>query len=1312
MGKPGAKKGDPILSVSPGDVHIIMIPSPGGPVPTPIPHPCASRINGDVATKVKVMGQPGAVKGSTSKHTPPHIPMGPGPFQKPPKNAGKIMTGSANVFYEDKEAAMMGDTAEMCSDPSDTPVGKVIGTAMMVMVGGGGSGSDEARAEASAAAMKAAAAACHKWINQNMPPGPHREQAHRSVCTSTGHPVDVATGKLFTRSVDLELPGRLPFQFVRNYSSARPEAGVLGWGWRHSYQIELFAHPEFVVHRDANGRYLPFEPVAVGGNSRNATGKMTLRRTDQGYAVEFGSGLVQRFALPSRSDGWMPLAAIEDAYGSRIEFSYEGGRLHMARDAAGRKIRFEYDSNGRMARVALDHLALSRFDAIRAYTVDDAGDLVEVRDESGAPFRYEYAKHLLVREIDRVGYSFYFRYDDDGWCRETWGDGGVLHRQIDYDVQGHRTRVVDSLGHTTLYRWNDSGLVEQETDALGAVWKTHYDERQLKIRAEDPLGNAWSYAYDDSGNLLARTDPADNVVSIEYDDRGRRTAFIDGAGRSWPIRYGPDGRVVALEDPDGNSVGVEWTAQDDLAVVIDEVGRRVSYTYDAAGNLVQRSGKRGGVTRRNYDSRGRLLGEVDALGPLMQREYDASGRVTAEYWRDRGRSAFEHDKEGNVTKVVDVLGTPSTFEYGRFNRVLRAVTIDANGRPQATVQEYDSENRLAAVVHPGGRREEYGFDAAGRIAWKRTVDGRRMDYIRDPAGNVTEARDATGAVGRFEYDGLGRLTRRMSPDGEVTSYAYDELSRLVEAENREGSVVLEYDAYGRVIADRDGNGSLSKEFDSYGRQVRATYDDELVIETKHDVGGATISSPYGSVRLEYDVHGRVTSLRYGHGGSEHRVYAASWRPEKIVRGPSETRYGFDADGRVRVISSSNGSKTILDRDASRRLIAVTRNGNAPPRIERFVFDEQGNRGRDGEGFRFAMGNRVVATSRETLDYDAQGRIVERRPTGEGPVVYRYSVEGFLLEAVRGERRTTFRYDALGRRIAKETDGRKTLFSWEGSRLAREWRPDGEERIYTYWPNSHIPMMCHRRRDAGAWEVYYFQNDHRGCPESMSDAAGRIAWSADIGVFGEIERETGTLDQPIALPGQYRDVETGLIYNYRRYFDPRLMAYLSPDPLGHVAGDNLYAYAADPYTKVDPLGLSTSDYDQSKATPHRIVEINGVKYVEFDAADAWANGDNVNYGGSGVPLGPDGSSDTLAGITPDGKVVVYEGRHRAIVSAVDDPVPESRGGIPGKPGHLRYELDPDPADPSFAAHRLSDLAADPATLDAARSGHPSRRKTTP
>lgn len=122
MGQPAAKQGDQITAV---DTHIVLIPSPGGPVPTPLPHPFSGILNGNLSANVKVMGLPAATQGSTAMNTPPHIPQG-GPFQIPPRNQAQIMIGSATVMINGKPAARNGDTALTCNDPADLPVGTVI----------------------------------------------------------------------------------------------------------------------------------------------------------------------------------------------------------------------------------------------------------------------------------------------------------------------------------------------------------------------------------------------------------------------------------------------------------------------------------------------------------------------------------------------------------------------------------------------------------------------------------------------------------------------------------------------------------------------------------------------------------------------------------------------------------------------------------------------------------------------------------------------------------------------------------------------------------------------------------------------------------------------------------------------------------------------------------------------------------------------------------------------------------------------------------------------------------------------------------
>jgi len=48
-----------------------------------------------------------------------------------------------------------------------------------------------------------------------------------------------------------------------------------------------------------------------------------------------------------------------------------------------------------------------------------------------------------------------------------------------------------------------------------------------------------------------------------------------------------------------------------------------------------------------------------------------------------------------------------------------------------------------------------------------------------------------------------------------------------------------------------------------------------------------------------------------------------------------------------------------------------------------------------------------------------------------------------------------------------------------------------------------------------------------------------------------------LENPIEiLAGQYFDDETGLHYNYHRYYDPKTGRYITPDPIG-LAGELIF-----------------------------------------------------------------------------------------------------------------------------------------------------------
>lgn len=133
MGKPLARQNDSVVAT---DTHLVLVPTAGGPVPTPLPHPFTGRLLLSLATTVRVGKQPAAVVDSVAVNQPPHVPTPPGvSFQKPPANQGAVQVGSATVKLGGKPAARLGDPVRTCNDPADAPVGQIV-AAGTVLVGG------------------------------------------------------------------------------------------------------------------------------------------------------------------------------------------------------------------------------------------------------------------------------------------------------------------------------------------------------------------------------------------------------------------------------------------------------------------------------------------------------------------------------------------------------------------------------------------------------------------------------------------------------------------------------------------------------------------------------------------------------------------------------------------------------------------------------------------------------------------------------------------------------------------------------------------------------------------------------------------------------------------------------------------------------------------------------------------------------------------------------------------------------------------------------------------------------------------------
>ena len=79
---------------------------------------------------------------------------------------------------------------------------------------------------------------------------------------------------------------------------------------------------------------------------------------------------------------------------------------------------------------------------------------------------------------------------------------------------------------------------------------------------------------------------------------------------------------------------------------------------------------------------------------------------------------------------------------------------------------------------------------------------------------------------------------------------------------------------------------------------------------------------------------------------------------------------------------------------------------------------------------------------------------------------------------------------------------------------------------------------------------------------MTDKDGNLLWFGNYTGWGRLKEETKVTDsayQPFRLQNQYCDEETGLYYNFFRYYEPECGRFINQDPIGLWGGNNLYTF---------------------------------------------------------------------------------------------------------------------------------------------------------
>jgi RHS repeat-associated protein len=1191
-GLPALKQFDLVAGI---DVHLTILPGPP-PFVAPLPNPFVGFFFDPQAfvpsnASVRVQGLPRACAGSAVKAMPPHLPLA-GPFFKPPANDGELFMGSSTVGADGSPLGYGGMPVLTCTDfgtPAPVRPGKSTRPSLYlpksfaipiphgapVLVGGTPTitlGTLQKVLEPLPKNLRALFAksrgargiqrklkGASRYLNQKADRvfeklgltkfEELRKDVSHIICTATGHPVDVATGKVFTELVDYTLPGPLPFALERVWMSCSRYDGPLGRGWHASFDVALAVADGVVGLRLGDGRMVLFPDVDQHFHVRE---RLTLTRLERGYRVhQADSGETWHFEH-RQSDVW-PRTRIEDRDGSQVEFRHEGGRLRAIVDAGGRTWTLHY-TGSRIRALEGPHPNTDERVIYRRWTYDD-DLLVESHDALGQTQQFAYQRDLLVRETLPSGLSFHFEYDAQERCTRTWGDGGLYDHKLHYDPNFRRTTVTNSLGHKTVYE-HDGAMVLRKVDALGNETRTELDDHYRVTATVDELGQRTEHTYDARGNLVRTELPDGAITEVEYAD-DLPTRGVDAIGGVWTCSYDARGREVTRVDPLGREVQREYGARG-LRAIIE--GGHTTLERDEHGEIVRLMAPNAGVTHFERDQLGRVIATTDARGARQALTLDLLGRAIEVHEPDGNVRTCAYDADDHLVHMQDA-NSEVHLRYAGMGQLAERREAGHSVR-----FHYDTEEQLTSLTNEHGFTYRFELGPSGHLDVERGFDGLTRRYLRDRAGRIVRIERPADRWTQYERDPLGRALTIEHFDGTSEHYRYRADGALTSARNDDCTLELERDPLGCILRESRGKLWVASEYDAAGDRVRMTSSygidqrierdllgDVLQVQEhtsgfharfQRDALGNELLREVGAVRARwtYDRAGRPATHEIEGPTGTLRAVGYQWSPNDRLhtlidstRGP--TRYHHDTRGYLAAAEYPDGTRELRMPDAVGNLF----------RTETRTDRKYGPSGellwmRDDRG--------------EThFTYDLEGNLLTKREPDGGTWHYAWNGAGRLREVTRPDgTAVTFQYDAFARRIAKSYRGETTRWVWDGDVPLHEW-VESEQHSHIAWlfdPETFSLTACVRSTHAESVLC-----DHLGSP---------------LGI-----EASHSFPRPFRYPGQYADSETGLFYNRHRYFDPCTSYYTSRDPFGLAGGINLFAYVDDPLAWIDPLGLSCSPH---------------------------------------------------------------------------------------------------------------------------------------
>ena len=806
-----------------------------------------------------------------------------------------------------------------------------------------------------------------------------------------------------------------------------------------------------------------------------------------------------------------------------------------------------------------------------------------------------------------------------------------------YDALGRATSVTNAANGVVSNTYDKDGRVLTTTDVMGNVTTNVYNSRGelTSTTLPDPDGAGpltspvWSFTYDAGGNKLTQTDPLNRVTSwtcdkldrvatvtlpdpdgagpltapvttYAYDNLGRKVSETNALSGVTQYAYNSNNWLtsVTAPDPDGSGpltspvTSYGYDAIGRRTTITDPMNHTVTTAYDAAGRKTSVTDNLNHATTYSYDNDGNLLVTTDPLLHTTTNAYDSRGRLTSSTDSISGVTSYTYDGVGNRLTLKDPVNNTTTWTYDALNRSL----TDTDQLNHARSYSYDASGDLTSETDRDGRVRNFSYDNLHRRTAEKWMSGvnvvRTISYSYDAANQVTSAADPDSSYA-YAYDNLGRVTsvdNNGTPGASrvVLSNQYDSMNDRTQlsatiAGTADFLNTYQYDADQRLTqlvqqGQTGGNTVATK-----GANLFYNALGQLTQIFRTNFFGMGPQPDIATSALSYDAGNRLTSIAYTDNGGI-AIDAYSWT--------------YDAANRVASMTTTTDGTATYSYDNANQVTGASYTGTGQPANESYTYDANGNR--TNTGYSTGTNNLLGSDGTFNYAYDAEGNRTSRTRISNAPANDyltnyawdyrdRLSDVNFYNNSSVLTKHVHYTYDLKDHRISKSLDAtglgsysRIEDYVYDGNHVVLDFvDPDGAgpqplalaTRYLNGPSNSELTDQVFAQENASTGAVLWLLSDNLGTTRDIVDNSSTLQAHFVYNSFGQLVSGPANVTR-FLYTGEEWDADSGLQYNWHRWYDSAIGRWISEDPLGLAAGDpNVDRYVHNSQTSfTDPTGL--------------------------------------------------------------------------------------------------------------------------------------------